>query len=541
MIDLVLIGGERHGEWPLGRVWHVGRKAGEIADFIEYYRLATGSQACLFWDASLKWPDADTVEKVIALPGDVWHAGLKLGMRGLPGTLDFVDPNWVLNVEPADDNVATSWRLSLQACLIRTDVLRVLGGCDRGYETLAGASLDMGFRFIKRGAFVRYVPTLVPDETQPGPQVLSIHDELLLVRKYFGKRWLGWAAFRAVMTGYPVKPVLRSFFRLYDAGLQPLTGIYRQPSVLEQPFEPEDWHDRVTILIPTLERYSYLRNELLQLRRQTVRPLEIMIMDQTPVDERDSGFVDEFSDLPLRVFFQDRMGQCTGWNQGLLASKGEFILFLGDDADHIAPDFLERFLRTLQVYKADMAASLVDEAGVDPIPPELVFTRMADGFPITMVTRELLEKSGLMDYAFDRGKLADQDLCIRCLQNGALMVFNPEIRVFHHRAPRGGLRKHKVRVITRASSRKSLFQRQLPSVTEIYIGRRYYSPRQQRERLWIRIMGTFSVQGGGFQKTLKLLIGIGMLPHTLWQTGKAMKMAGDMLSEYPQIPNFGEG
>jgi hypothetical protein len=118
------------------------------------------------------------------------------------------------------------------------------------------------------------------------------------------------------------------------------------------------------------------------------------------------------------------------------------------------------------------------------------------------------------------------------------MVLNPRISVFHHHAPAGGLRVHKARVVTYASSRTRLTHRQLLSATEIYLARRYYSERHVREMMWHSVLGTFSVRGGPGRKLLKALIGLACLPHSLWTLRQRRRQAEKMLGKYPQIPQF---
>src|SRR5690606_14363709 len=81
---------------------------------------------------------------------------------------------------------------------------------------------------------------------------------------------------------------------------------------------------KVTVLIPTLERYPYLHTVLDQLRSQTVPPHEVVVVDQTPREERDLAYRETFADLPLTVIEQDQPGQCTSRNAGLQASTGDF-------------------------------------------------------------------------------------------------------------------------------------------------------------------------------------------------------------------------
>ena len=70
----------------------------------------------------------------------------------------------------------------------------------------------------------------------------------------------------------------------------------------------------VTVLIPTLDRYPHLFVLLDHLRAQSVPPLEIIVVDQTAAEERDTTWPARFADLPLRVIQRDTAGQCSSRN-----------------------------------------------------------------------------------------------------------------------------------------------------------------------------------------------------------------------------------
>ena len=178
------------------------------------------------------------------------------------------------------------------------------------------------------------------------------------------------------------------------------------------------------------------------------------------------------------------------------------------------------------------------EAG--PLPWDFTFIRASDVFPTnnTLIKLRVLERSGLFDLAYNKLSRADGDLGTRIYLSGALMVLNPEISVLHHHAPVGGLRVHKARVITYASSRSRLGQRHLPSKSEIYLAKRYFKDRQVREDLWLRAFGTFSLRGSWLRQVMKGIVGAVLFPHT-WITIKAREReAEQMLQEYPQIPTL---
>jgi len=199
---------------------------------------------------------------------------------------------------------------------------------------------------------------------------------------------------------------------------------------------------------------------------------------------------------------------------------------------------IEDHLRTLERFQAEVSSGVADEVGAGPLPEAFTYLRASDVFPTnnTLIRREVLYRSGLFDLAYEHGQRADGDLGMRVYLSGALMVLNPKIRILHHHAPRGGLRAHKARVITFASSRKYITHRHLPSVTEIYLAKRYFTPHQVREMLWLRVLGTFRLKGPWWKQALKVIVSGLLLPHTLWVIRKRVRKAERMFAEgYPRI------
>jgi glycosyltransferase involved in cell wall biosynthesis len=266
-------------------------------------------------------------------------------------------------------------------------------------------------------------------------------------------------------------------------------------------------------------------------------PLEILVIDQTEKAYRDLSLADDFKDLPLQVIYRDEAGQCSSRNAGLQIAKGEYILFLDDDSE-IPNDLIEKHLKGLHFFQADSSSGVAEEVGAEPLPDDFKLIRMSDVFPTnnTLVHRSVLKRSGFFDLAYEKGQRADGDLGMRVYLSGGFMVLNPEIRILHYHAPRGGLRAHKARVVTYASSRNTILHRHLPSVTEIYLAKRYFAPQILREMLWLRVAGTFSIRGSIFRKAAKVLVSGLFLPHTLLEIKRRMKKAAEMAEHFPQIP-----
>src|SRR5436190_6788131 len=84
-------------QWSLGDCRVLLEKPKTLAPVIDAWLEISKADYCLFWDMKLGAPDPIAVMETLRVPGDVWHAGLKLGMAGLPKVIDFVNPTWMLN------------------------------------------------------------------------------------------------------------------------------------------------------------------------------------------------------------------------------------------------------------------------------------------------------------------------------------------------------------------------------------------------------------------------------------------------------------
>lgn len=543
-IDLVWLGPSAPPAWPMGRSVRCSPNAADLERTIRHVlEEADAGDLVLTWDAELGEPDSRSLDALLSGPerrADVWHAGLRLGQAGRPALLDFVHPTWMLNADPRIDGPATSWRLSFRCCLARASVWRQLGGPRGEYRDLAIAGLELGHRWFWAGAILRSVPTLLPDaalvEPSTRPPETDLEDELRFLVHRVGRRWAAWALLRAVATGL-VAP--RGAWRAWSTVRSMKCPPDPEPLEANLP-SPGGSQPSVSVLVPTLDRYPWLDVLLDQLRRQTVPPLEILVIDQTEPARR-RGDWSAFADLPLVVIERDEAGQCSSRNAGLRVARGDAILFLDDD-DEIREDLVERHLTTLTRSGSDASCGVAEEIGSGELPAAFQHRRPSDVFPTnnTLLRRRALVATGLFDLAFEKGARADADLGQRLYLSGALLVLDPSIRVLHHHAPRGGLRRHAARVVTYAESRRRVRVRHLPSVTELYLARRYFTARQVREAEVLRVAGTFALRGSILRRLAKIAYSTLVLPGTLRQMARRRREAREMLERFPRIPPLEE-
>ncbi|MCB0019982.1 MAG: glycosyltransferase family 2 protein [Anaerolineales bacterium] len=489
---------------------------------------------CFFWNDRLGVPPMALVEELSQQPVDVWHAGLALGMGGKPALMDFVNPIWRFNKDPDIDLEATSWRLSLQACLVRSEVLQKLGGPVAQFQTMSGASLELGYRWIRLGAIMRHrsdlVPANIPISGAPTPE-----DELRFVRLRFGRSWHHWAFGRALLTGYFSPRQSRNWWVTRKA----LPQLQQKPLRSAKVGPMSATAQQITVLIPTLQRYPYLFKLLRQLRKQTIQAHQIIVVDQTPIAERQTAWPANFRDLPLEVIWQDEPGQCSSRNAGLNLATGDYILFLDDD-DQIPDNLIAAHLAFLANHPADASCGIAHEVDAGALPEDFTYPRDSDVFPTNnvLLRRTALRDSGLFDLAYERGSRADGDLGMRLYLAGKQLLLNPAAEVIHLHVPRGGLRHHKARLVTRANSRKSISRRHLLAPTEAYLWHRFFTPRQISEACLIRSVATLKGNNVSGHRLLRILLMILLLPVTIFQNRQRLQTGINMGKSFPQIPTY---
>lgn len=529
-IDLILIGPATDAPpaWTAGPQSSVGATPAAVSNSLQ----APTGDAVLCIDSRFPLPSLQLVEQLLDGPADAWHAGLRLGLGGQPSPLMHVHPQWMLTARVDPDQELTSPLLSPRALLVRRSVLDQLGGLDPTMETLTGAGLEMGIRWTRAGALVRHLPDLAPAGADLSPAA-SEADGHRCVSRHFGRSWAYWALGRGVLQRRVVPTHAPRILRTIQATEPNTTPFYQTP------VQGEGTTDRsVSVILPTIDRYSFLVPLLGQLASQTVMPHEVLIVDQTPRPHRRDDLSSVVPGLPVSVIELDMPGQSTARNLALQNSTGELVLFLDDD-DEIEPDLIEKHLRRLGD-GIDAISGGVDDATAGPPPQGFQHRRASDVFPAgnTIVRRAALDHSGLFDPTFDNGPRADHDIGTRLHLSGAVLVYDPSVMLFHHHAPRGGLRTHGARATTRASSRKSLMKRNLPAATEIYLGLRYFTSEQRKEARAIRIFSTLSGDGPPVRRAARAIAQIVMLPDTLRRTRTVEHRAEQLLMDRSPIPRL---
>lgn len=110
----------------------------------------------------------------------------------------------------------------------------------------------------------------------------------------------------------------------------------------------------LAIVIPTLNEEKFIGILLDSIKKQTVWPKEIIVVDGSSTDKTILEIKKRQKDLPQLKFFQiPKYTISRQRNYGVSKSKSEHILFLDADVKLISPKTLEDYWKTIQKTKLD--------------------------------------------------------------------------------------------------------------------------------------------------------------------------------------------
>lgn len=520
-ITLVAFNDVNNIDWDFGVKFQLKYTINSLTDKKDEI-LKTASDYILFWDAKNTIPTAVDLQKVINSKGDLWHIGTKIGLQEQPKLLDEIQPTNMLHVVVSDKINHSSWKNTFKGCLLKSSVFKVIPLVNYS-NSLDISALDFGYKSMKSGVLTRYSATLAKNIQIKRKINLLKKEELLFIKNNFDKKALIWSYLTNCLSISPI-----TFFKVFKTKKNSFSVVYNHNNL-----NKENKKLSVSAVIATLDRYTVLKEELLELSKLKFALDEIIIIDQTPIKKRNKDFLEGYQNLPIVYLETDKIGQCSARNIGVKTAKSDFIWFLDDDMKEIPSSYLLQHLNTIYITNADVSCGVPDEIGTKYIDRAIPKIELSDGFPTNdvLVKRDLLIEVEGFDVKMDQKQSEDQEIGLRLVKNGALIVKNNQLRILHLRASRGGLRAHKVRRITFSSSRNTIFQRRFIHNSEIYLNLKHFTKEKTNKNILLNIRGTFIVRGSIFKKITKVFIALILLPHTLFKTYKNVNLAKQLFNE----------
>lgn len=540
-IDLLLLepqGGKSYA-WRLGDVYEWISSFELLGQKLKNWAVDSSSEYVLCWPGALSLPHLDTLTKLVASGVDIAHAGLRLGLGDLWPDLGLVMQDWSTLVNAPVESSSSNWRMSFQHCLVRRSLLLHLNGIDPAFVSLEAAGLDFGLRSLQAGALVEYCPELVVGQPEKisEPPLADFYSFLL---RHMGEKWVRYVYFRRSLNIDFIAE--RRAWQQARAACQqfPQTMLVPLPYAFP-PLSDAMAQVGVTAIVPTLGRYGYIPDALNSLRKQTVRPQQVIVVDQNPASQRKPQVYDGYDDLNLKVIWQDERGQSVARNTGVAAANQPYI-FLFDDDSVAHPDLIESHLRALQDGRFHVSTGVsYPPPGEYKLPPSMRYPRISQTFDTgnCLLPRTLYLRLGGLDRNYDFGPGTDSDFGTRLYLAGCRILHNPSAIRIHYKAHMGGLRVHGVRKYNTDAGLLAPF----PPVTRSYYFLRYLTPKLQREVIFLSFFTSkFSSDIRGSENIMRKIVSL-----VAWGTGllllpfkqyRSLLGAKKLLKRGPQLVDF---
>lgn len=365
---------------------------------------------------------------------------------------------------------------------------------------------------------------------------LSLFDEYRFVKKYYNPAWSFYVLFMRLITlNNPFCEVYAFLATLKVMRVNLYQASNRWTSYQRFTSELHDNNPKVSVVIPTLNRYPYLKDVLTDLERQDYKNKEVIVVDQS------EPFQKEFYEgwkLDLQVVNQQEKALWQARNHAIKMAKGEIILLYDDDS-RVEHDWISEHLKCLDFFKADFSAGVSLSVVGAKVPANYSYFRWADQFDTgnVMIRKEVFWKVGLFDRQFEKQRMGDGEFGLRAYLAGCIGISNPNAKRIHLKVESGGLRQMGSWDGFRPTS--WLAPRPIPSV--LYLARRYFGDRLAILDLLIKVPTSILPLQYKDRPLLLLMasmFSVLMFPFVVFQVIRSWRRSSGMIAEGPKIDNL---
>lgn len=369
---------------------------------------------------------------------------------------------------------------------------------DFNYKSETARMYDLSWQAIHKG----YIGDV---DTYNCFEELPLVDNYLFCRKYFNRVWVFYVLIIRVLSFY-------NPFKEFSAWSK--TRKVKRSDYLNNPIKYENWDSfesnllkeipKISVIIPTLNRYTYLKNVLFDLEQQDYKNFEVIVVDQSEPFQED---IYKVFNLDLKVIYQEEKALWLARNSAIKNAKGTLIALSEDDV-RIQPNWLTQHIKCLDFFDANISAGVFYPEG-NSIPKERSFFTVASQFATgnALLYKDVFKKIGLFDRQFEKQRMGDGEFGLRCYLNGFKSISNPYASCVDVKASTGGLRQMGSWDAFR--TKKWFAPRPIPSV--LYFFRNYFGNHITKLVLLKTI--PLSIMPYRFKRNKKMiLIGVFLLP-----------------------------
>ncbi len=440
--------------------------------------------------------------------------------------LKYIRPTWYFNLRPKQDYAyfPTAEILAKQGFSMERDLK---------YQSIAAQDRDLAWRAFQQG--------FINIEKASGLEVwntvhLPIIDEYRFFRKNFHKLWTVYVLiFRLISFHNPFKEVSAFWKTRKVTRKSHASKHFKYPAYEHFTSQLLQETPLVSIIIPTLNRYEYLKDVFKDLEQQTYKNFEVIVVDQT------DNFQPEFYkgwNLDLKFWFQEEKALWKARNEAIKSAKGDYILLYDDDS-LIENDWIEQHLKTLDFFDADLSSGVSLSTVGAEIPENYSYFCWSSQLDTgnVLLKKEIFKTIGLFDRQFEKQRQGDGEYGLRAYLAGYRNISNPKAKRIHLKVSQGGLRQ--MGSWDGWRPKKWNAPRPVPSV--LYLARNYFGNKNAVLMVILSVAPSlipYQFKGNKILKLMSLLLLPLLLPILIFQVTKSWHLASKKLKQGAMIEHL---
>ncbi len=400
------------------------------------------------------------------------------------------------------------------------------------YSTKQVEMIDMAYQAWLKGIIVDEKKGLDDSPVKP-----TVKDEYRFIRRHFNPVWAVFVLFlRIKELNNPISEV-RGFISSLDT-----RRIDAYDKTRSRKRELDKFcstmlarKPKVSVVIPTLNRYEYLKDALKDLEGQDYENFEVLVVDQS--EPFDQAFYENY-ELDIKSWYQQEKALWLARNTAIERSGGELVLLFDDDS-RVEKDWISRHIRCLDFFNAEISSGVSISVEGGKVPETYSYYKWSDQIDTgnVMIQKDVFRKIGLFDRQFEKQRQGDGEFGLRAYLAGFKNISNPDASRLHLKVESGGLRQ--MGSWDGWRPKKFFAPRPVPSV--LYLSRKYFGNRAAVLSILQSVLP--SIVPYRFKRNNKVMVlgtflALGLFPFISISVVRSWRQASQMLNEGAKIPKF---
>lgn len=463
--------------------------------------------------------------------------------------LKYIAPTWYYNIS-SEGSQANHYFMDYRTLAPSQQALLDI---DNGYHKAEATLCDAAYQIMKKGIMNKDAKPLdiEPQKKQSirikwfGDREMDINSDIYItdvadnyrfVKRYFHKSHLYRILFHRLITFHnPFKEI----FGYIKARKVERVNVYASNGFAQYQKDYENFNSelirrnsKVSVVIPTLNRYEYLKDVMSDLEQQDYKNFEVLVVDQT---EPFNGDFYKGWNLDMRVTHQTEKALWLARNNAIKDAAGEYILLYDDDS-RVDPDWISKHLKCLDYFKCDISSGVSLSVVGAKVPEDYAYFKWSDQIDTgnVMFAKSMMHDTGMFDRQFEKQRQGDGEYGLRSYLCGKTNISNPYSKRIHLKVAQGGLRQ--MGSWDGLRPKKLFAPRPIPSV--IYLSRKYFGDKIARLFQWNGVSVSllpYKYKGERWAPILSMLIFLVGFPIVVTQMIISWRQAGIKLTEGDKI------